>query len=339
MVNMKAAFFTHNDAYRPDNRIDYVFSQGRQAIIGGMCELYPTRITPSNFNEEAPNLRDLDVIFSTWGMWPLAPEQLEQLPNLKAVFFAGGSIKKFAGPMLERGIRITSAAEANAIPVAEFCLAQILLAAKGYFINNTCCRNRIFKQEIVGRGAYGETVALIGIGAIARQLLTRLAPFNLRIIAVSNYLENNPELARAMGIDELVTIEEAFKKAYVVSNHLPDLPTNQKIFGAAHFESMRQGATFINTGRGAQVDEAALVNVLRQRTDLTALLDVTCPEPPLPDSPLYTLPNIHLSAHISGSQNDETVRMADFAIEEFRRFLNGLPLEHEVLPELFHALA
>lgn len=68
---------------------------------------------------------------------------------------------------------------------------------------------------------------------------------------------------------------------------------------------MRQGATFINTGRGAQVDEAGLIEVFKRRPDLTALLDITCPEPPEDGSELYTLPNIHLSSHIAGSKNDE----------------------------------
>jgi len=339
MKKLNAAFFTHKDAHKPKNRIDYIFSAGRQQRIEQLCTLHPTRITPENFSTEAENLKNLDVIFSTWGMFPLSAEQLDRLPALKAVFYAAGSVKHFAEPLLERGIKVTTAVEANAIPVAEFCLSQILLAAKGYFANNNKCRQKVFNQCEAGRGNYGETVALLGIGAISRQLLTLLKPFNHRIIAVSGYLEKNPDLAQAMGIAELVSIEEAFERAYVISNHLPNLPSNQKILTEHHFAMMREGATFINTGRGQQVDETGLINVMRQRGDLTALLDVTDPEPPLPDSPLYEVPNIWISAHIAGSQNDETIRMADYAIEECRRFIDGQPLQYEVTAALLKTMA
>ena len=83
------------------------------------------------------------------------------------------------------------------------------------------------------------------------------------------------------------------------------------MLNAALFRSMRPGATFINTGRGAQVNESDMAAVFGARPDLTALLDVTWPEPPEAGSPLYTLPNVHLSSHIAGSLGNEVVRMAD----------------------------
>ena len=100
---------------------------------------------------------------------------------------------------------------------------------------------------------------------------------------------------------ELVTMEEAFSSGYVVSNHLPDFPSLKGILNRQLFLSMRPHATFINTGRGAQVSEPDLVEVARLRPDLTALLDVTDPEPPGADCPLHDVPNIHLSSHIAGA--------------------------------------
>jgi phosphoglycerate dehydrogenase-like enzyme len=329
---MKAAFFTGGNPSIREDRIDSVFARGRQEIISELCELYPVRITPENFDDHAANLVDVEVIFSTWGMPKLSSGQLDRLPDLKAVFYAAGSVKSFASPLLDRGIKLSSAAAMNAIPVAEFCLAQILLSCKRYFANSTSCRNKVFSPEIVGLGNYGETVALIGAGAVARHLLTLLRPFNLRIIAVANDL--TADTARDLGIAELVSIEEAFERAYVISNHLPNLPSLYKVITARHFESMRSGATFINTGRGAQVDEQGLADVFSRRSDLTAMLDVTDPEPPSPDSSLFNLPNILFSAHIAGSKNDERIRLADCVIAEFRRFAQGLPLRHEISPEM-----
>ena len=102
---------------------------------------------------------------------------------------------------------------------------------------------------------------------------------------------------------------------------------------------MQDHTTFINTGRGATVVEADLLAELQQRPTLTALLDVTLPEPPEPGSPFYTLPNVYLTSHIAGSLNDEVVRMADYMIDEFQRYEKGEPLMHEVTPDILDTMA
>lgn len=321
--------------------IDYVYGKERIKKINEISSLHPVRITADNLETELPNLGKVEAIFSTWGMPKLTPAQLDQMPNLKAVFYAGGSTAGFSSPLVERGITICNAVEANAIPVAEFCLAQIILACKGAYLNTQLCRQGPWKQSQmpVGRGAYGETVALLGIGAISRHLLQLLKPFNLRIVAVSDYLDGKPEEAKAMGIDQLVSIEEAFKQGYVVSNQFPDKENNKGILKRNHFSSMRQGATFINTGRGAQVNEGDMIEVLKSRPDLSALLDVQYPEPPDADSELYTLPNVHMTSHIAGSTNDEVQRMADFMLDDFQRWTQGKPLQYAVDAETLYARA
>ena len=96
---------------------------------------------------------------------------------------------------------------------------------------------------------------------------------------------------------------------------------------------------FINTGRGATVAQDEMIAVLRQRPNLTALLDVTNPEPPLPDSPLHELLNVHLSTHLAGSIGDEVVRMADYMIDEFERWARGEPLRYAVTLEMLETMA
>jgi len=341
MKKIKAAILADNVAFCPGEVTDYVYGCGRLRRLAELADLYPTRITSANLPAELPNLREVEAIFSCWGMLPLSAGELDRMPKLKALFYAGGSVGKFAGPLIGRGITVCSAVEANAIPVAEFCLAQILLSCKGAFRNSRECRRGPwdYVRMPIGRGVYGETIALVGIGAISRRLLDLLKPFNLRVIAVSNYLQKNPRQAEAMGIAELVSLEEAFAKAYVVSNHLPDRPDNRGLIRREHFASMRTGATFINTGRGAQVNEADLADVFRARPDLTALLDVQDPEPPPSGSPLYELENVQMTGHISGSANDEVRRMADFMIEDFQRYLRGEKLRHAVDPATFNGRA
>ena len=283
----------------------------------------PDRITPQNF--DSLDLSGLEVIFSTWGMMNFSEEQLSAMPNLKAVFYAAGATDSFARPLLAHGIRISSAWRANAEPVAEFVTAQIILSMKNYFNHSAKLKSPEMwsGKNPVGPGCYGETVALIGAGSISSRVRELLRSFQLNVIVVPSRKERRT-----------VSLEEAFRTAYVVSNHLPNREDNQKVLTKELFASMRQGATFINTGRGAQVDEAGMIEVLQERPDLTALLDVTFPEPPKADSELYRLPNVHLSAHIAGSMNDEVHRMADYQIEEYLRFCAGDALEHEITEEL-----
>ena len=176
-----------------------------------------------------------------------------------------------------------------------------------------------WERSQVGPGAYGRTVTLIGAGAISTRVAELLKNFDLNVIVVPSRKERRT-----------VSLEEAFAQSQVVSNHLPNRDDNVGVLNKALFESMPQNAVFINTGRGRQVNETDLAEVLVKRPDLTAILDVTWPEPPEADSPLYKLPNVWLTPHIAGSLNDEVRRMADYAIADFRNYAEGKPLQYRV---------
>lgn len=314
----KVAFFS-NQA----DKIDYVFPEARQERIKQLANLHPRLVNDANFEEELPHLQDLEAIFSTWGMLKLTAEQIAQLPALKAVFYAAGSVKPFGKPLLDAGIVLCSAQKANAVPVAEYTIAHILLACKGFFPNAAQQRKTddvYWKHNSpAGRGIYEQRVAILGLGAIGQKVVELLQPFNLEVVEVASRPSRRT-----------ISLEEAFETCYIVSNHFPDREDNKGVFNKALFERMPQGATFINTGRGAQVNELDLVEVFSKRTDLTAILDVTKPEPPAADSPLRQLPNVHLSSHISGSINSETLRMADDMIQEFDHWQQGKSLENQI---------
>src|SRR5690606_8819626 len=112
----------------------------------------------------------------------------------------------------------------------------------------------------------------------------------------------------------------------VVSLHSPWLPETVGMITGDHFRQMKPYASFINTARGAIIREAEMIAVLQDRPDLTALLDVTYPEPPAPGSPLYTLPNVVLTPHIAGSMDMECRRMGRYMVDELQRFLHDEPL-------------
>ena len=303
-------------------RIAEVYTPEQRSELAGIAELLPEAVTPENFDRL--DLSQVEAIFSTWGMMCLTPEQLDRMPKLEAVFYAAGATDAFARPLLSRGIHLSSAWRANAVPVAEFVLAQIVLSMKNYFaVTSSLRRTRAWSKALVGPGCYGECVALLGAGEISTRLSRMLANFDLEVLTVPSRPERRT-----------VPLEEAFRRAFVVSNHLPNREDNRKVLTRDMFLSMRPHATFINTGRGAQVDEPGLIEALKARPDLTALIDVTFPEPPETDSELYALPNVHLTPHIAGSLNDEVHRMARFAIDEYKRYANGEALEHEVVEEM-----
>jgi phosphoglycerate dehydrogenase-like enzyme len=261
------------------------------------------------------------------------------LPNLKAFFYAAGSVRAFARPLLDRGIIVVSAWAANAVPVSQFALAQILLSLKGYFRNVRETRlpaNRGRLLETDAPGVLGEAVALLGCGMVGRAVAELLRPFRLDVLAYDPFLSDGD--AAVLGVRK-VALEDAFAKAYVVSNHLPDLPATRNLLGRDLFASLRQGATFLNTGRGASVDEKGLADVLRARPDLTALLDVTDPEPAPADSPWHSLENARLSSHIAGSNGNEVVRMADYCLDEFRAWRADRPLRYRITREMLEKMA
>ncbi len=325
----RAAFFGHNAEC-----INAVYAQGRRQQVEQLTDCAPKIMGLPAL--EAGELADVEVLFSTWGFPSLDDAQLDKMPNLRAVFYAAGTVQNFARPLLRRDITVVSAWAANAVPVAEWTLAQILLANKGYHRNEREFAATRSGHKFRGRGNFGAPVALLGAGQIGRRVVELLQPFNLEVLVFDPFLPD--DAAAKMGVEK-VELDQAFARGHVVSNHLANLPATVGMLSGAHFANMAPDATFINTGRGATVRQNEMIEVLRNRPDLTALLDVTAPEPAPPDSELWELPNVHLTTHIAGSIGDEVVRMADYAIEEFVRWQRKEPLRYAVTEEMLELMA
>jgi phosphoglycerate dehydrogenase-like enzyme len=171
---------------------------------------------------------------------------------------------------------------------------------------------------------------------IARLVRERLRPFDLKVLAYDPFAK--PEEAARLGVT-LVPLEVLFRESDVVSLHTPWLKETEGLITGELLASMKPGATFVNTARGAVVREPEMIEVLQRRPDLFAVLDVTYPEPPVADSPLYSLPNVFLTPHIAGSMDHECRRMGRYMIEELDRFLAGQPLAWQVTREKAALLA
>ena len=322
----------------PRRLVDRVYGPERMARIEAMTGVPALHMEPVEVRDRLVELVGVEVILSTWGMPRLEAADLDRLPRLRAVLYAAGSVHPFAGPLLERGIAISSAWRANATPVARTVLAQTLLALKGYFCNVREYRAdpAIWQQAFMGPGSCGETVALLGAGAVGCAVLDLLRPLGLRLLVFDPFL--TAERAASLGVEK-VTVEEAFAQGFGVSNHLADKDEVAGLIGGRLLRSMRPGACFINTGRGRTVNEADLAAVMAERPDLTALLDVTHPEPMPPGSPLWRLPNVQVSTHLAGAIQCEVGVLGERMLDELGRLLRGEPLQDAVTPAMLPGLA
>lgn len=317
---------------------DIIYPPAVRDRIAELVELTGPVLGAADAAAHPEALRDLDVIFSGWGAPRMDEAFLAHAPNLKFVFYGAGSVRGMVTDAFwARGVRVCSAWGANAVPVAEFTLAQILLCLKqAWWYSREVRRIGTYPARVPVAGAYGSTVGLISLGMIGRLVRDRLKPFDLKVIAYDPFVK--PETAAALGV-ELVSLDDIFRRADVVSLHTPWLKETEGMITGAHFRLMKERACFLNTARGAVVNEPDMIAALQERPDLTAVLDVTWPEPPAAGSPLYTLPNVVLTPHIAGSMDGECGRMGAFMLAELRQWLSGGRLDWELTKEKAALLA
>lgn len=312
-----------------DGLFEKVYGPDEQRDIAARVNILAPPLNGHKVLQQPHLLRETDIILSSWGMPTLDAAFLAAAPRLKAVFYGAGSVRGFVSDAFwKRGIVLCSAWGANAVPVSEYTLAAILFGLKHAFrLSRECRERRGAAPSRAVPGAYGTTVGLVSLGMIGRLVRERLRPFDLRVLAYDPYVKADD--AASMGVT-LVSLETLFRECEAVSLHTPWLKETEGMITGDMFASMKPGATFINTARGAVVRETEMIEVLRQRPDLTAVLDVTHPEPPAPDSPLLTLPNVFLTPHIAGSMENECRRMGRYMVEELDRYLSSRPLAWQV---------
>ncbi|WP_299537278.1 hydroxyacid dehydrogenase [uncultured Streptomyces sp.] len=285
-------------------------------------------------------LADAEVLLTFWGCPPLDEAVLAAAPKLRAVVHAAGSVRGHVpAHVWDRGIQVSSAASANALPVAEYTVACVL------FFNKHVLEARDAYRRVRGHddwrslftdvGNYRRTVGIVGASRIGRRVMELLRPYALDVLVHDPYLS-------ATGATELgvraVDLDTLCAESDVVSLHAPELPSTLRMIDRRRLALMRDGATFINTARGALVDQDALTAELVAGR-LRAVIDVTVPEVLPSDSPLYDLPNVLLTPHFAGSFGNEVQRMADSALDEIARFARGLPFSHPVRREELDHLA
>ncbi|GAB2873961.1 hydroxyacid dehydrogenase [Streptomyces mayteni] len=271
-------------------------------------------------------LAEVEVLITSWGCPPLDEDVLRAAPRLRAVLHAAGSVRGHVGdPVFARGILVTTAAAANAEPVARYTVAAVLWALKKVpFLAQDARRYRqdwTYRDRRGKLSGYHRTVVIVGFSRIGRRAVALLrTPHDGPILVVDPYAD--PAEVSAAGA-ELVDLADALPRADVLSLHAPALPETRHMIGESELASLRSGATLINTARGALVDTLALERACASGR-LDAVLDVTDPEPLPASSPLYDLPNVLLTPHVAGAQGAETRLMTGAALTELERYAAGL---------------
>jgi phosphoglycerate dehydrogenase-like enzyme len=310
-----------------------LFSPALRTRLAGLATLLdPDPLTRFDDERAARLLPQAEVLLTGWGCPRIDAAVLDRAPRLRAILHAAGTVKgHVAEEAWVRGVRVCSAAAANAVPVAEFTIAAILLAGKRAFRLQRLYRDlrsfRLWTNEVPSLGNLGRTVGIVGASRIGRLVLERLRAFDFVRLLADPTLE--PSEARALGA-EWTSLDDLLRRSDIVSLHAPLLPETRGLLDRRRLELLRDGAVLINTARGGLVDGAALTEALvAGRID--AVIDTTEPELLPADSPLYELANVFLTPHIAGAMGVETQRLAALALDELERLTNGDVLHHEVL--------
>jgi phosphoglycerate dehydrogenase-like enzyme len=281
-----------------------------------------------------------DVILTGTGTAMLDDDVLDRAPKLKAIIHAAGTVRPIVKDTIyDRGIRISSQAAANAMPVAEYTLAMILLELKGVPVAERlyrAARNGIDVDDtLANHGSYGRTVGIISASNIGRRVMELLHPFDLNVLVFDPFLSD--EAATELGVAK-AELAELMAVSDVVSVHAPLLPETTGMIGVKELALLRDGSVLINTARGAILDQDALVAELVTGR-IRAVIDVTDPEVPEADSPLWELENLVLTPHVAGSRGLELHRIGQRAVEEVERMWRGEDLRYEVTRERYRTNA
>lgn len=334
VIKIKIALFSESES-----NFSKVYTPSVLQKLGEYGEV-SLRIDKSNIESHKEFLKGCEIAFATWGMPRFTKEEIKKyMPCLKVVFYSAGTVQYFAKPFLDCRIRVFSAFSANGVPVAEYTVSQIILALKGYFqgakrYKSFLPYSRIHTQSCVG--AYGAKVGLIGLGAIGSAVAEKLKDLDVSVFAYDPFVKE--ERAKELGV-ALCDMETIFRECDVISNHLANKKELKNIFNGNLFSLMKPHSTFINTGRGDQVNEFALAKNLICHPSITAVLDVLKNEKTPFFSPLFWCPNAIITPHIAGSLGNETERMADYMIEQFDNYINSKPTKYEITKDMLKTMA
>jgi phosphoglycerate dehydrogenase-like enzyme len=293
---------------RPGEALTEEEKQRAKAVLGEAEILFGPNNFPVEYVDSARNLRWFQVINA--GVDRMAQDGL-----------------------LDRGFTVTNVSGLAAVAIAEYCIATMLMLAKGLHKSVRDQERHSWDFRFTGE-VLGKTCGIVGMGAIGRELARRAHAFGMRVVASRRTVGPG---ASDPDADELLPYSE-LDRLLAESDYLvlcvPLTEETRGLIGAAELAKMKAGAALVNIARGAVVDQAAMIAALRDGTLAAAALDVVDPEPLPADNPLWDMPNVILTPHISGAVEGYGHRAADLFIANLRRYVAGETLENIVDPVL-----
>ena len=272
--------------------------------------------------------KDADVLITSWGTCKYFKEHVQQMPNLKMIAHAGGTVVPVAAPdVYETDVKIISGNDVFAKSVAEGCLCYTLAALRRleHFIG--VMREGGFRTEIFeNRGLFGKKLGIVGFGAIARHFLNLIRWFDLEILIYSSHLTD--EEAAQYGA-RTASLEEIFAECDVISIHASNTEKTRGMITRELMESMKRDALLVNTARGAVIDAPAMFEMLLAGK-FYAALDVFAEEPPAPDAPIRQCKNALLMPHMGGPTMDMRGVVTLELCKDIARLQKGEPLQYEI---------
>lgn len=286
-------------------------------------------------------LKRAQVILTGWGT-PSLKEPLElwspQNFTVRLIAHTAGTVKHLMpAHALERGLHVTHAADTIAEAVADFTLGAMIAARRQMFSSAArlrAGRSRPAAKEM--RELRGSTVGIISASSVGRKVMRVLEPWGVTLLLYDPYCPQ--EVAAEYGAT-LVSLEQLLGQSDIVTLHAPMTDETSGMLGAKEFASMKDGAFFLNAARGQLIDHDALLKEL-QSGRLSALLDVTDPQEPLPPgSPFFELENCTVLPHIAGHSLQSRKRQSTYMVDEILRFFRGEELHYAISPKRFAMMA
>jgi phosphoglycerate dehydrogenase-like enzyme len=264
-----------------------------------------------------------------------APVDLLTLaPHLRWIQAIGAGVSQFDEKALDgRGIRLTTAAGVGAPPIAEFVLGRLLQVWKDFRHFDEMQAAHVWRLTST-RLLAGCTIGIVGLGAIGTAIAERARAFGMRVIAIRRRFVpgmTSPVADQLLGTDGL---DELLAESDAIVLSAPHTNETENLIGERELARMKPGSVLCNVGRGARIDEDALVSGLAAGRPAAAILDVTREEPLPKDSPLWDAPNLYLSPHSSAVHDRYFEAVINLFVANLVRYLNDEPLLNLVRPEV-----
>lgn len=312
-------------------RYDDGLNASAMARLAECCDIIdPVPLTSFSDDRGRAVMKDAEILITGWASPPVNGAALDAAPNLKLVAHLGATVKYLVQPEIwQRGVTVTSAVEAVAHPVVEFTMAAIVFAGKKVLQQAQKYRQNSqsgVQSSRIDVGLMNQCIGIIGASRVGLLVIDRLRQLDVEVLVYDPFFSQ--QHAAALGAEK-TSLQDLLRRSDVISLHAPITEDTKGMIDDDALSLIRDGATLINTARGVLIDEAALIKHLESGR-ISAMLDVTHPEPPVPNSPLYTLPNVMLTPHIAGPIGSERQRMVDAIVRDIERYTSGKPLLGQV---------